>query len=729
MASNPLDDIRRPPHPTTRVSRACQRCRRQKLKCDEARPCTMCMRSGASCLSREVASLSRTGRRNTRRETVTPPSAPVSQESAVQNRSYKRQRFGASSSAVGFAVNIFGEYAASHSEDISTIPGLAAPSGHPKSDWTLETMSMPPGELTRSLLEAYFRHMHWFNLVFHEKTFMHSVTPLLHQSAWQEKDRGKVVISLMVAALGLQCVIHNRDWSGHALLASSSLQAIQLRDNLIAEVRVHLLNLMDECSLESVQVPLLLGTYYIFHGSPVLAWNLLGFSARAAYALSLHCESSAPLPDQFQSQIRSRTWNHVIVADTFAAMIYGRPASLDTAFSGFHDLIELDEIRLPSIVSNTIHDSNLTSITFHMLKYRLYEIIRTGLNLFRVLNLQNPITPEVFCRLVEAILQARASLESWKAELPTVFQRNAGIDERGLSLVAEYESGADDYPSYKTLILQAQTLRMTYDSAVIFINRPLLEYKVSPEHRNTIADYMPEVRKSLDLCLDAALSISRISAEDYRSEFSVSFVLMNYFSAGVILCLIPTLRPFSTAANDAKAGLLRIIRTSRKLQTQSQIAKHAEQLLTRLLKRSHEQELDNGLDVTKPSELLVANCQDTLSCASPASSPLPQSSIRNPPESQSALGFKEHSNDLTPSSSLSNSGIPFPNTDVSGRPMFSSSMRIGDHHEAMSYIPENDRYYMMDHHVDEALGFFGQMLFNLVPNDPHSAWNWGNGPY
>lgn len=683
------------------------------LQCDEARPCTMCVRSGASCLSRDVVRSRRsTGKRTTQRKSVTSP-PPTSQEPQTHTHSYKRQRFGASSSAVGFAVNIFGEYAASNSEDISSIPGYANPLGHPKSDWTFEKLSMPPVAVMTSLLEAYFQHVHWFIFLFHEEEFMRSVTPLLHQSAWQSKDRGRVVIALMMATLGLQCVMYDPEWEGHVLLASSSLQAIRLRDGLIAEVRMHLLKLMDECSLESVQVPLLLGTYYIYYGSPVLAWNMLGFAVRAAYALALHCESASPLPDQVQSQIRLRTWNHVIVADTFTAMIYGRPASLDTAFSGFHELIELDDIRLPSTISNTIHDPNLTGVTFHALKYRLYEIIRTGLNLFRLMNLQNPVTPEVFCRLAEAILQIRASLETWKADLPTIYGGNTSIDESVLLSMVEsgqHRPGTAEYHAYKTLILQAQSLRVTYDSAVIFINRPLLEYKVSAENREAVAEYMPVVRASLDSCLNAALSISRISAEYHQNEFSVSFILMNYFSAGVILCLIPTIRPFSTAASEAKAGLLRIIRTSRRLQTQSQIAQHAEQLLTRLLKRSHELELNNGLDDANPCELADTEHRESATHTSPSSSPQPHSHTREPQDPHGSFVPRENPNEVTPNPSLGHfaTGAISSNADESERAVLSSSLRSGDNYEAMPYIPENDRYYMMDHHVDEALGFFGQ---------------------
>ncbi|KAJ5226611.1 uncharacterized protein N7469_006617 [Penicillium citrinum] len=33
----------------TKVGRACGRCRRQKLRCDIQRPCTLCLRAGVEC--------------------------------------------------------------------------------------------------------------------------------------------------------------------------------------------------------------------------------------------------------------------------------------------------------------------------------------------------------------------------------------------------------------------------------------------------------------------------------------------------------------------------------------------------------------------------------------------------------------------------------------------------------------------------------------------------------
>lgn len=661
----------------------------------------MCVRAGTPCLLREIV---RTGKRTPRKRAAAPS---VSQDVQTAARSYAHQRSGASSSAVGFAVNIFGEYAASHSEDISSIPGHAAPSDHSKPDWTLKSMSMPPATVMSTLLTAYFEHVHWFIFIFHEDEAMRSITPLLYQSTWPEQFRGRVITALTMAALGLQSVMHDKDWPGHPLLASSSLEASQLRDNLIAEVQLHLFDLLEECSLEAAQVSVLLGTYYIYHGSPGLAWNILGLSVRTAYALSLHCESSVIPPDQVISQIRRRTWNHVTVADTFAAMVYGRPASLDTAFCKLYELFELEDTRLPPLISESLQDPNVTGLTFHMLKYRLYEIIRTGLNRFRLLNLQNPIPPETFGNLVDTILQTRASLETWRTRLPEIFQQTSWLDNNPQSSLVQANPGTPGYRTRRTLALQAQILLLTYDSAVIFINRPLLEYQVSPEHRATVIEHMPVAHESMDLCFTSALSISHTSGKDHENEFSISFVLMNYFTAGVILCLIPTLWPFSGTANEAKSGVLRIISASRNLRSRSQIAQHTEQLLTRLLKRSHEQELENGLRNAVPS---TERQNVPISRSSPPTSPRPLPSRTNHPDTQGLLSPRQSQKGSTapifPNQPAMVAPIPDPKDPRDG--YFSAPAHTEEFQDDMLYIQDSNRYYEFDPHVDEALGSFGQ---------------------
>lgn len=123
-----------------------------------------------------------------------------------------------------------------------------------------------------------------------------------------------------------------------------------------------------------------------------------------------------------------------------------------------------------------------------------------------------------------------------------------------------------------------------------------MEYRVPSDSRRDLSSRVHEVvTESLDLSINAALRMSRVPVAWLERQFVISFVLMNFFTAGVILCIPPSTWPLSSIAHEAKGGILRIIRASRALKHVSQIAKHTEELLTGLLKLSLQQELNNGL--------------------------------------------------------------------------------------------------------------------------------------
>lgn len=589
----------------------------------------------------------------------------VSQGATSTSSAAERQHFGANSSAVGFAAHLFGDSAASYSSDIASIPGhvgrpargltaAAAAAAHVGASWSLVRTRVPPPIVVEALLDAYFDRLHWFINLFHEPALRQTAQEVLSKSRWHRSELGAVLAALMVLAMGLQCVVSDASWTGHALLSDAGLEASSLREALIQEVRLHLMDLLDDCCIETVQVCSLLGTYYMFHASPTLAWSILGMSVRTAYALALHCDNSSDGHDDGSqndseldpvlAQVRRRNWNHITVSDTFAAMIYGRPASLDAAFSHVQPLQDLDDTKLgPGLSSHPLLASSspsssctstgppppATKLTFHVLKFRLYGIIRQALNRFRLLRLQNPISPDELASLVQAVQHARAQLDAWRADLPPLFDIDASAGATAASSASSTASAAsttalfseeavpvelaelakipglpsDEQAHRRHLSLQVLTLHVTYDSAVIFVHRPLLEYRVPADARHAVPQpALDVVAQSLDMSVQAALRMSQVPVALLERQFVISFVLMNLFTAGVILCIPPTTWPLSAIAHKAKAGTMRIIRASRALKHVSHIAMHTEKLLTRLLKLSLQQEIETGFQEESSGE-------------------------------------------------------------------------------------------------------------------------------
>ncbi|KAG9256006.1 uncharacterized protein F5Z01DRAFT_532937 [Emericellopsis atlantica] len=719
-----------------RVSTACARCRRQKLKCDATKPCTMCVRSGAVCQPRQVhqsKSTSRQGeesRQRRRGQRVTPmspqPSRTTASASGSQVSPNDRQTapdsveslpFGASSnrSAISLAMNMYQSLGTRAPTKDSAIPGTPAP---PRvSVWTLRSIRMPPRSVMETLLCLYFEKMHWFIWIFHEPTFMAQAQAILSAESWTRQDMRKVVVTLTVAALGLKCALQNTSPQGRRLLASISSDPYNLVEQLVGEVRLHLLDLLDDACIETVQVTVLLGAFYIFHGSPSLAWSTIGMSVRTAYGSALHCVSEDEPEDSVATQVRRRCWNHVTVADTFASQIYGRPASIDPAFSALLPLTQMDDTVLPGLGDRS--NGPVTALTFHWLKYKLYEIIRETISTFRLLRPRSPMSMQDLQGLIDAVQRIDRRLKDWTKSLPSPFDESNGVfnanDDQETETFASpcprffepqssSDAAAEDMdPALRQLRFQAWLLQDTYNAAVVLAHRPLLEYRLSADYRRTV---LPQhvadlVHRSFDVSIKAALNISKTPVMQFEHEFCLAFIFIHLFTAGVMLCIPPTTHPHSSMAHEAKAGVFRIIQAAKALRSHSQVARHAEQLLSDLLKQSLYREVDLAFqEDNRPSEADPVMTDKASTHKSRGDTPVA-------PHTASAADTSH----------------------VFVQPPAAGSHGIAEAWTDETYLMNTDVSYLqpLDLPLDEAFGAFGQAMFNLAPDDSLNSWGWGRG--
>ncbi|KAJ6020492.1 hypothetical protein N7540_005996 [Penicillium herquei] len=608
--------------------------------------------------------------------------------------------------------------------------------------WKLQNITLPPLEVMNELFDAYFDRVHWFICLFYEPSFRQMSSDLLQHTSWDRSDLGKVQVLLIVAGLGLHCVQNDTEWSSHEKLAAAGIDPTQFLDSLINEVRSSFVDLLEECSVESVQVCILLGTYYIYHGSPTLAWGILGQAVRSAYALAMHCQDN-PASTDIPTQVRYRVWNHVMVADTFSAMIYGRPISLDPAFSHLLPLCELGDTQLPPSLVLPPDNSgrHLTGLSFHIFKHSLYEVVRSALNKFRLLFSHQTISPEQLDSLVSIVQEAGLALEEWRLSLPDFLNWDQWNEDGPVALLPEeWTLSFPDRKVRKQLILQALSLQLTYDNAIVFIYRPILEYRSYIESQQISPQI---VRLSLNVALKAAMRISRVSIHWFENEFAISFLLMNFFTAGIILCIVPTVFPFSDVSHEARTAVLRIVHTSRVLQDSNRIARHTEQLLSTLLRLSLQQELESGLrqdpHVTNLGH--ASDVQPLSVTTSDRERHLPSADVNTFP--------------YTGPSAPEHAGIhSLPTQAYGGRFDTAPQMATTRDISATSNLGASEVEFSVlgygqqseiDTQLDETLGAFGQgilcwfpgfsfyiwanshlVFFNLVPGDPLSAWTWGS---
>lgn len=657
---------------------------------------------------------------------------PPERESALSRQvtgSIETQQFGANRSTISLAMNMYQNLGTHAPTKTSTIPGDASSSSPSGPVWELQTMQMPAPSVMEALIEVYFDRLHWFIWIFHKPSFMDQARDILSAGFWRREDMSKILVTLTVAALGLKCAMQNTTPQGQHFLASVSSNPQGLMDQMIAEVRVHLLDLLDDSCIETVQVTVLLGAFYIFHGSPSLAWAMLGISVRASYALALHCELDSD--DQIATQIRRRCWNHITVADTFASQIYGRPASLDPAFSNLLPLANMDDTAIDvttgeEVIQDGVCGGAVTALTFHWLKYKLYEVMRKTISTFRLLRLNSPMTAEDLQSLIDAVQRVDAQLDEWRKTLPPPLDSSDVLDDdnpQQLSFQERFEDDGDgSNPPLRRLKLQAWLLQITYDAAIILAHRPLLEHRLSAEYRQGISkSSVASVSRSFDVSVKAALRISRVPVMQFEHEFCLAFIFVHLFTAGVILCIPPTSHPYSSTAQEAKAGVFRIIQAAKALRSRSPIARHAEQLLSDLLKLSLHREVD----------MVFKEERRTHHGPGPNQAPADPSIIVN---STYETGMSATDRDHNPPDRDSNQGhynetlLSVPPASNSGTPMSSHQQQptpasFGDEwvepYPVFNLVnPAGSNTQPLDLPLDEAFGAFGQGIHS--PPAPHS---------
>ncbi|SPO07759.1 uncharacterized protein DNG_10454 [Cephalotrichum gorgonifer] len=601
---------------------------------------------------------------------ITPPSQSVT-------GSFETQQFGVNRSTMSLAINMYENLGTRAPMPSSTIPGDASPGSLNGPTWALQSMRMPALSVMESLIGVYFDKMHWFIWIFHKPSFVSQARDILSAAAWRREDMGKILVTLTVAALGLKCAIQNTSLQGQQLLASVSTDPQGLMNQMIGEVRLHLLDLLDDSCIETVQICLLLSAFYIFHGSPSLAW----------------------------------------------AMVDMDDTAINVSHSDHH-------------IQGRVGSGTVTALTFHWLKYKLYEIITKTLSTFRLMRLHSPMTAEDLKSLIDAVQRIDAQLADWRKTLPPPLASDDLLnddDPQQFSFQELFEDNSgktSECPLWR-LKLQAWLLQITYDAAIIQAHRPLLEHRLSAEFSQGVSkSSMDMVSRSFDISVKAALRISRTPVMNFENEFCLAFIFIHLFTAGVILCIPPTSHPYSTTAQESKAGVFRIIQAAKALSPRSQIARHTEQLLSDLLKLSLHREVDMAFKEDRQinprpgTSQVSAEPGAVVNIASEVAIPGAEEH-HNPPESDFSQGhYNEVRPRVPPTCASETSPLPRPQEPPPGN--FGDEWV--DNYPAFNLVNSADpNTHPLDLPLDEAFGAFGQVMFNLMPDDPLNSWGWGRG--
>ncbi|KAJ5946177.1 fungal-specific transcription factor domain-containing protein [Penicillium verhagenii] len=578
--------------------------RTKRTKCDIQRPCTLCKRAGIECRTGPVDQF-RPFRSSD--EGVQARLPPRRSTAARHDEPEDTSHLGDqpwSSSTMSLVSGAF-ELHNSTSPDVSLT--TAMPGGHeplvphtstmanaglelrtdrpyaPRSIFqgsravTMELVSLLPSRDTAALLvDTYFDRVHWFMLIFHQEDFRQKWQTLYEISADDlvetAPDIAMISTLLLVIAIAAQYAGEYRQ----QILKARDVNLTALKDNILTVIRSRLLDIVSIGSIESVQTCVLLGTYYLYNGSPNLAWPVCGCGLRVAQALGLHRKVPIIEPVSIQArkmiETRKRCWWAIYEIETFCSISYGYPHGIvDTDCTV--GLLDPSPIPIGASPINNAEScqcpDSLLSYKYLMSKLSIF-LKDTLTDLYGIGSRQsdNRKGQTLFFDLKELLRKIPLldrRLQQWKAELPNSLHLDRSNPTYHLSLEdMDRDIGASG-PVFDSHIfqLQALALALAYKNARILVHRPLLTYRTKFHvHSGTdgMADTLANaVRASMLVCKEAAMNTAKIGESPIfnlaADTYAASFISIHTFTAGVLLCVLTSIEPLTSDSHQLKVGL------------------------------------------------------------------------------------------------------------------------------------------------------------------------------
>lgn len=406
---------------------------------------------------------------------------------------------------------------------------------------------------------------------------------------------------LVVCALGCQYV--DKDAASNIGLDAAEFQNMALK-----RIEANMLIIYEDSDLMSIQICVLLGSFYLYTGRPNLGFVVLGSGIRCAYAVGLHRESIWPRLAREEVEERRRVWWALYIFDRYASIVYGHPYGIREGEFAVNLPQNLDDTSQRHGYGTMLPNPDgrfetVTVFTYITFKIQLYRI-------------SSPILKDLYFHpssdrgsMNRTIQELDERLCQWRESLPPELRLDKIRDQWLSSPVRDC-----------TFYLQALTLQLAYDNMVILLHRPLLHKwdarsgvgqareQTSPHtshhvdssnntyHSGTRAPRLHTDDYSRDRCLGSASRSAKLCdslqcLKAARHTHAVAYLGINLFTAGLVLCTVALSKPISSMAQKAKAAIRKILIISEEFKNDTPIASQSKQILTDLVKLILDREL------------------------------------------------------------------------------------------------------------------------------------------
>lgn len=546
---------------------------------------------------------------------------------------------------------------------------------------------LPRLELMQALLEEYFDTVHWFSLVIYEPRFRSAYETIQDGLAYPSQKSFLVLLSTVLGMgawykshkNGLDSQFPNEDWRGWSV-------------TLLQGPEKYLTELMDQTSIASVQVCILLGSYLVYHGKPNLSFALLGATIRTAQAIGLHRQpmrgTQASIEERKRVWWTIYTWDRycmirdhtylTLIRSRFASVTYGRPLGINDKDCNVMQPDDTFELR--SFRTNSAPNGD-TSICYSTYQRELNKLYLIASPLIEVIFGMRAVGSSGHnnTHYMEQIAQVTGRVWAWRQQLPP-----------HLRLDLDSDCGSNQSPATSVHHLQALSLQLTFDSLLIIFYRPVLAQQVDHLIRNqshseagyadspsgvsdtasspliTANATSPLTRSqfsSTEQWWDAALRTSKVTEMPQLAQLAtdshlVAFLAINLFNSAIVMAVLALSDPLSDRAQHVKRTVTRIFRLQEVLGKKTQLSVQSNHVLKdvihMLLRReadamlapiltSEEQSASNDTStvVEKPSNFMSVEDTLRLPMQLPMSTPARQHPRRHQSTTDRAMRLNE----------------------------------------------------------------------------------------
>lgn len=501
-----------------------------------------------------------------------------------------------------------------------------------------ELLAIIPSHPAATLLvQNYFDKVHWFMLVFHQRDFLESFRQLyeeIHERGQQQPTRvglGFLSVFTAVCIVSLQYI----DEEQKKYLCDCVSVADDLQKKLLNALRMRLLEVVSQGSIEAVQACVLLGSFYLYHGEPELAWPICGCGLRIAQALNLQRQrpqlagTSGPPdlddPGQRAEEARKRCWWAVYEIETTCSMLYGFPLSINDNDCDIQPLnpysLRSNDASWDATARQQMGQATLLSHKHAM--SQLSVIVKSALtDLYGLCRSRTQINGSSSAanrnrlqELMASVTSLDQRLREWHARLPLQL-RPASLTEATTGSIESPSRIDDGVVLSKKMFenhlfqLQALSLKVAYENAKILIHRPLLSYRMVVPPTKAATTTTPGTsdtcQSSIQVCREAALEISNIGSlpvfQGIADTYAVSFVSLHLLTAAIALSILTTLNPLTQESHDCKMGIRRLMEMQSRLSAKSIVAEQGLGILKKLMSLVLNKEMKEMLDFSRPND-------------------------------------------------------------------------------------------------------------------------------